>query len=373
MPSRSTSAIVYESGDFPACLDLALTAPTTTALPARRAKARAEGRLLGFGIATGLKGTGRGPFESAIVRVGRSGRVSVYTGAMAMGQGLKTILAQITADQLGVRPEDITVVSGDTSTIQLGLGGFASRQTVTAGNSTHLAAQRRAREGDCRRRTPARRAAGESRHPRRDHPRDRQEPRRSTLREVADAWPARPGYKMPGGLAPGLDAAVNFETSALTYGIGAHAVELEVDPFTGGVRLLNYVVVNDCGRVINPMTAEGQVHGGVVHGIGNAMFEWMGYDGNAQPLTTTLAEYLLPAAPEIPPIDGSAGGVSEHQESARRERHRRIRHGAGRGRNHLRHRGRAAGIWRADRRDPDRPAKIVELIGKAQAAHQAGR
>jgi carbon-monoxide dehydrogenase large subunit len=99
------------------------------------------------------------------------------------------------------------------------------------------------------------------------------------------------------------DAAVNFETSALTYGIGVHAVELEVDPATGGVTLLNYVVVNDCGRVINPMTAEGQIHGGAVHGIGNSLFEHMAYDANAQPLTTNFADYLLPAAPEVPPMD----------------------------------------------------------------------
>jgi aerobic carbon-monoxide dehydrogenase large subunit len=95
---------------------------------------------------------------------------------------------------------------------------------------------------------------------------------------------------------------VNFETQSLTYGVGVHAVELEVDPLTGGVTLLNYVVVNDCGRVINPMTAEGQIHGGAVHGIGNALFEWMGFDGDAQPMTTSFADYLLPAAPEIPPI-----------------------------------------------------------------------
>jgi carbon-monoxide dehydrogenase large subunit len=112
-----------------------------------------------------------------------------------------------------------------------------------------------------------------------------------------------PGYKIPSGLAPGLESAVNFETSALTYGIGVHAVELEVDPFAGGTRLLNYVVVNDCGCIINPMTAEGQIHGGAVHGIGNAIFEWMGFDANAQPLTTNFADYLLPAAGEIPPID----------------------------------------------------------------------
>jgi carbon-monoxide dehydrogenase large subunit len=302
MHARSTSAIVYESGDFPACLDLALKSGDYAGFPARQKKARAEGRLLGFGISTGLKGTGRGPFESAIVRVGRSGKVSIYTGAMAMGQGLKTVLAQIAADEVGVRPEDITVVSGDTATIQLGLGGFASRQTVTAGNSVHLAAR------------AVREKAISAAALILDVPEMNLDIRDGivfetgknlsiSLRDIADSLAGAPGYKMPAGMAPGLDSAINFETSALTYGIGAHAVELEVDPQTGGVTLLNYVVVNDCGRVINPMTAEGQLHGGVVHGIGNSLFEWMGYDDNAQPLTTNFADYLLPSAPEIPPID----------------------------------------------------------------------
>jgi carbon-monoxide dehydrogenase large subunit len=302
MQVRSTSPIVYESGDFPACLDLALARADYAGFPTRRANALAQGRLLGFGVATGLKGSGRGPFESALVRVGRSGRVSVYTGAMAMGQGLKTILAQITADQLGVKPEDVTVICGDTSTIPLGLGGFASRQTVTAGNSTHLAA------GAVREKAIAAAATLL------DLPPDNLdiidgmvgEPGKNlsiSLREIADSLAGAPGYKMAAGLAPGLESAVNFETSALTYGLGVHAVELEVDARTGGVTLLNYVVVNDCGRAINPQTAEGQIHGGVVHGIGNALFEWMGYDDNAQPFTMTLAEYLLPTAPEIPPID----------------------------------------------------------------------
>jgi carbon-monoxide dehydrogenase large subunit len=214
---------------------------------------------------------------------------------------LKTVLAQIAADQIGVRPEDITVVSGDTATIQLGLGGFASRQTVTAGNSVHLAA--------CAVREKAIAAAAvlldvpEENLDIRDGLVIEVDKNRSiSLRDIADSLAGAPGYKMPAGLAPGLESAVNFETSALTYGIGVHAVELEVDPLTGGVRLINYVVVNDCGCVINPMTAEGQIHGGAVHGIGNALFEWMAFDSNAQPLTTTLAEYLLPSAPEIPPL-----------------------------------------------------------------------
>jgi len=302
MQARSTSAIVYDSGDFPACLELALSGAGHAGFATRKAKARAQGRLLGFGVSTGLKGTGRGPFESAIVRIGRSGRVSVYTGAMAMGQGLKTILAQIAADQIGVRPEDITVISGDTATIQLGLGGFASRQTVTAGNSVHLAAR------------AVRDKAITAAALMLDVPKESLDIRDGivfetgrnlsiSLRDIADTLAGAPGYKIPSGLAPGLESAVNFETSALTYGIGAHAVELEVDPDTGGITLLNYVVVNDCGRVINPMTAEGQIHGGVVHGIGNALFEWMGYDDSGQPLTANFADYLLPSAPEIPRID----------------------------------------------------------------------
>ena len=302
MQARSTSMIIYESGDFPACLDLALKSADYAGFAARRENALTQGRLLGFGIATGLKGTGRGPFESAIVRIGRSGRVSVYTGAMAMGQGLKTILAQITADQLGVRPEDVTVICGDTSTIPLGLGGFASRQTVTAGNSTHLAAR------------AVREKAIAAAAVLLDTPAENLElwdgrigePNKNisiSLSEIADSLAGAPGYKMPEGIAPGLEAAVNFETSALTYGIGAHAVELEVDPETGKVALHKYVVVNDCGRIINPLTAQGQIHGGVVHGIGNALFEWMGYDVNAQPLTMTLADYLLPTAPDISPLD----------------------------------------------------------------------
>jgi carbon-monoxide dehydrogenase large subunit len=302
MQVRSASKIVYESGDFPACLEMALEKANYAGFETRRKQARIEGRFLGFGIATGLKGSGRGPFESAVVRVGRSGRVSVYTGAMAMGQGLKTILAQITADQLGVRPEDITVISGDTSTIQLGLGGFASRQTVTAGNSTHLAAKA------VREKAIAAAAALLDVSPDNLQIQDGVigEPGKNiriSLREVADSLAGAPGYKLAAGVSPGLESAINFETSALTYGLGAHAVELEVNPKTGGVKLLNYVVVNDCGKAINPQTAEGQVHGGVVHGIGNALFEWMGYDANAQPVTMTFAEYLLPTAPEIPNID----------------------------------------------------------------------
>ena len=114
-----------------------------------------------------------------------------------------------------------------------------------------------------------------------------------TLRAVAEAVSGVPGYAMPGNFEPGLESMQNFIPPALTYGLGCHAVEVEVDIETCGVRILRYVVVNDCGRVINPMIVEGQIVGGVAHGIGNSLLEWMGYDDGGQPLTTNFADYLL--------------------------------------------------------------------------------
>jgi carbon-monoxide dehydrogenase large subunit len=124
-----------------------------------------------------------------------------------------------------------------------------------------------------------------------------------TLRELAEAVSGVPGYAMPGRFEPGLESMQSFLPSALTYGGGCHAVEVEVDIETGGVRILRYVVVNDCGRIVNPMIVAGQLTGGVAHGIGNALFEWMGYDEAAQPVTTTFADYLLPSATEVPMIE----------------------------------------------------------------------
>src|SRR5207302_8771719 len=140
LKTRSGSAIALNSGDFPACQAMALQAVEQAGFAARQQQARMQGRYLGLGIANGVKGTGRGPFESGIVRIGRSGRISVYTGAMPMGQGIKTALAQICAEQFGVAPEQVSVAAGDTAVIPYGQGGFASRQTVTAGSAVHMAA-----------------------------------------------------------------------------------------------------------------------------------------------------------------------------------------------------------------------------------------
>src|SRR5579864_285291 len=303
LKTRAGSPVAYDSGDFPRCLDMALRAIDYSGFAERRDGARKNGRHLGIGVGAGVKGTGRGPFESGIVRIGRSGRISVYTGAMPMGQGIRTALAQICAEQFSVPTDSVTVVAGDTAVIPHGQGGFASRQTVTAGSAVHLAAlavrekvlsvtahlletsveDLELRDG----RVEVVGAPGSG----------------LTLREVAEAVSGVPGYAMPGGFEPGLESFQNFLPSALTYGMGCHAVEVEVDVETGAVKIRKYVVVNDSGRVVNPMIVEGQLVGGVAHAIGNTLFEWMGYNEAAQPVTTTFAEYLLPTAPEVPRID----------------------------------------------------------------------
>jgi carbon-monoxide dehydrogenase large subunit len=303
LKTRAGSPVALDSGDFPRAIDMALEAIDYAGFAERRHTARAQGRHVGIGIGNGVKGTGRGPFESGIVRIGRSGRISVYTGAMPMGQGIKTALAQICAEQFVVPADSVTVVAGDTAVIPYGQGGFASRQTVTAGSAVHLAATAvrekvlavaahlletgvedlELRDG----RVEVIGAPGSG----------------MTLREVAEAVSGVPGYSMPGKFDPGLESMQSFLPDALTYGMGCHAVEVEVDVETGGVRILRYVVVNDSGRLINPMIVEGQLVGGTVHGIGNALFEWMGYDEGAQPLTTTFADYLLVSATELPRIE----------------------------------------------------------------------
>jgi carbon-monoxide dehydrogenase large subunit len=195
------------------------------------------------------------------------------------------------------------VLAGDTAIIPHGQGGFASRQTVTAGSAVHLAAAAvrdkalkvaahllEANPADLELRDGRIEIAGAPGSG-------------FSLREIAEAVSGVPGYSMPGSFEPGLESLQNFMPSALTYGGGCHVVEAEVDTDTGGVRILRYVVVNDSGRAINPMIVEGQVVGGAVHGIGNALYEWMGYDAGAQPVTTTFADYLLTSATEAPPVE----------------------------------------------------------------------
>jgi aerobic carbon-monoxide dehydrogenase large subunit len=300
LKARSGAAIVYDSGDYPACQAAVLAAARWNEFPARQARARAEGRYLGIGLAHAVKGTGRGPFESGLVQVSPQGRISVLTGAALMGQGLGTALAQICAAELGVAPDDVTVIAGDTRA-PYGFGGFASRQLVTAGSSVRLAAREvaakakrlashilEADETDLELAEGAVRIVGVK---------DRAVP----LKELARILKGAPGRQFPAGIEPGLEAARPFMSDSLAYANACHVAEVEVDVETGAVRLLAYHAIQDSGTLINPLIVKGQLEGGIAHGLGNALFERMGY-GEAQPMTLSFAEYLLPTAPEVPRV-----------------------------------------------------------------------
>ncbi len=301
--ARSGVTIQYDSGDYPACQAETLAAIGWDDFPARQSEARKSGRYLGIGLSHGVKGTGRGPFESGLVRISRTGKITVFTGASAMGQGLATAMAQIAASELGVGVDKVTVVAGDTSGVSLGLGGFASRQTVTAGSSVHFAAKQvaekakkvashmlEAAEHDLELTGGEVRVVGA--------------PQLNVkLAEIARILQGAPGYGFPPGVDPGLESNVMHRTDPLSYANACHAAEVEVDVETGEVRIVRYVALQDSGVLINPMMVEGQVHGGIAHGIGNSFYEWMGYDAAGQPVTTTFADYLLPTATEVPKLE----------------------------------------------------------------------
>ena len=300
LKARSGEQVQYDSGDYPGCQADILKVTGWDDFPHRQEQARARGRYLGIGLAHGLKGTGRGPFEFGSVRVSPTGRITVATGAAPMGQGLATALAQICADAFGVRAEDVTIVAGDTAAAPLGLGGFASRQTVTAGSSVHIAAKSVAAKAR-KLASHMLEAAEEDLEIIDGEVRVVGAPQLSVkLGELARVLKGAPGYAFPPGIDPGLEADATFRVDQLAYSNACHVVEVEVDIETGAIHILRYVAIQDSGRRVNPLIVEGQVHGGIAHGIGNAMFEWMGFDAAGQPLTTTFADYLLPTATEMP-------------------------------------------------------------------------
>ena len=195
------------------------------------------------------------------------------------------------------------MVAGDTAGVSLGLGGFASRQTVTAGSSVHLAAKAVADKAKKVASHMLEAAEHDLELAGRRGARGRRAAALVKLAEIARILQGAPGYGFPPGVDPGLEANVMHRTDALAYANACHVAEVEVDVETGEVKILRYVALQDSGVLINPMMVEGQVHGGVAHGIGNTFYEWMGYDDAGQPVTTTFADYLLPTATEVPMLE----------------------------------------------------------------------
>ena len=300
---RDGSRMTYDSGDYPESQRRALAAAGWKDFPARQKAAREEDRYIGIGLCNFVEGTGRGPFESASVRVEPSGRIIVATGATAQGQGVKSMLAQLVAGQFGARPDDIRVIDGDTAATPLGLGAFASRQAVNAGNAAQIAAREVAGKAlaaassilnvpveDLEIADGLVRGRG-------------MQGVEIKLADIARALSGVPGFSLPSGMSPGLAASHNFEPQAMSYTNGTHVCEVEVDIATGQVHILRYVVVHDCGRMLNPLLVEGQVQGAIAHGIGATLYEWMRYDEAGQPLTTTYGDYLLPTSDVVPNIE----------------------------------------------------------------------
>ena len=302
LKSRAGEQVQYDSGDYPGCQAEIVRAAQWQDFPRRQAAARTQGRYIGIGLAHGMKGTGRGPFEFGNVRISPTGQITVSTGAAPMGQGLCTALAQICADAFGVRAQDVTVIAGDTAAAPLGLGGFASRQTVTAGSSVKIAAAAVAAKAR-KLASHMLEAAEEDLEIADGEVRVVGAPQLAVkLGDLARVLKGAPGYPFPKDIEPGLESSATFRVDQLAYSNACHVAEVEVDIETGGVRILRYLAMQDAGRLINPMIVDGQVHGGVAHGIGNAIFEWMGYDEAGQPITTTLADYLLPTAADVPKL-----------------------------------------------------------------------
>jgi carbon-monoxide dehydrogenase large subunit len=313
-PYRTGSGIIWDRAGFAECLTAVHDALDYDALRRWQEEARASGRWIGIGFASYAELTGIGSkipaapgmpvntgTETATLRIDPSGSVTAIFGIASHGQGLETTLAQVVADELGVRLEDVRIVQGDTAGRAYTTGTYASRSAVLAGGAGKLAAAAL--------REKVLRAAA---HLLEAHVDDlvaegsrvaiRGTDRSLSFREIARSVYLQFG-RMPPELQEELEATKLYDPQFGTTSSATHAAVVEIDPETFGVRVLRYVVAEDCGRVINPMIVDGQVHGGVAQGIGAALLEELVYDREGQLLSGSLMDYLVPSAAEIPPME----------------------------------------------------------------------
>ena len=297
---------VYDSGDYPSAFDRALDQIGYDGLASREGPDE-QGRYHGVGIASYVEPTGFGPFEGARVLVTPEGGVEVYLGTTTMGQGHETVMAQICADSLSVPMEDVSIFHGSTDYIPASIGTFGSRATVMAGSAIHQSCQ------TLRGRILSLAASYLDTEPEaldlrhgvvvaKDSPADS---RQLTLQQVAALAETQQRFDDPpaGSEETALDATEYFRIEEWTYSYGSHAAHVAVDPDTGKVEVLRYVVVEDVGRCINPLTMHGQSVGGAVQGIGGTLLEELVYDDGGQLLSGTLMDYLLPTSTDVPNIE----------------------------------------------------------------------
>ncbi len=300
-PHRTPTGLTYDSGRYEQGLDRVLELADYAGWRARSREGRPDGPLVGVGLATVVKASGgRGDFlvESARLEVDPSGRVSAYTGVSPHGQGTNTAFAQIVARELGLSPAAVRLHHGDTSVFPHGHGTAASRGTVTGGSALYLAA-REAREKLARIGSHLLGCSNDDVDFAEGRVYDRSDPASSlAFGEVAAA--AYSEEQLPPGATPGLDFMQTFTLPDNPFSFGAHVAVVEVDRETGDVRIVRYVAVNDCGRILNPLLVDGQMHGGIAQGIGQALIEDMAYSQDGQPVTGSLLDYALPVAEGMP-------------------------------------------------------------------------
>jgi carbon-monoxide dehydrogenase large subunit len=314
-PFTTAIGLQLDSGDYAKTLDKLLELSDDRAtFERRREEAAARGKLLGRGLSTWVEvcgfvpsdvarnalGLTPGGWESSTVRMHPTGKVTVITGTSPHGQGHATSWSQIVETELGVPFDDVEVIHGDTAFAPYGLGTYGSRSLAVGGTAVHLAAgkvREKARliAAQMLEAAPDDLDFSDGAFAVKGSP-----DKRATIQEVAfRAWQA---FGMPEGVGPGLDETVFFDPPNCVFPFGAHGCEVEVDRDTGKVEITGYIAVDDCGNVINPMIVDGQVHGGVVHGIGQALYEGAEYDSGGQLVTGTLVDYLVPSAADVPHI-----------------------------------------------------------------------
>jgi carbon-monoxide dehydrogenase large subunit len=304
-PFATQTGLFYDSGNYEAALDKALAIVDYQKLRAEQQAARADGRLIGIGVSTYVEICALGPsaampaggWESATVRVEPTGKVTVLTGASPHGQGQETSFAQITADMLGVNMDDVYVVHGDTAIVQYGIGTFGSRATAVGGTAVVYATEKviaKAKEIAAHLLGISSASVTFEQGVFSGSPEDKQ----VTIQQVALA--AHLANNMPPDVEPGLSATYFFEPKNFTFPFGTHICIVEIDRETGDIKIVRYVAVDDCGKVINPMLVEGQIHGGIAQGLGQALFEEVVYDESGQLITGTLMDYALPKAHQLP-------------------------------------------------------------------------
>jgi len=313
-PYTVATGITYDSGNYEPALDTALAALDYKGFRAEQARAREQGRYLGVGVVcyteicglgpsqvAGAVGFGGGLYESAIVRVYPTGVVRVYIGARPHGQGEETTFAQIVAHEFGVPVESVEIVAGDTESTPQGWGTYGSRTTAVSGSAVKLAAVKvkekakklaahllEASEDDLEWKDGKYAVKGSP----------------DQAKGFAElALMANVAWNLPAGMEPALEASAFFDPTNFVFPFGTHLCTVEVDPETGAVTILRYIAVDDCGPRINPMIVEGQVHGGVIQGIGEALQEIAVYDDQGQLLTGTMMDYAVPRASQMPRIE----------------------------------------------------------------------